>query len=59
VDTLYTVEETMSKLKISRAGLYRLISNGKLKSVKLGGRTLIKESDLSRFIDSLGPEDKE
>jgi excisionase family DNA binding protein len=57
MDKLYTIEETMSLLKVSRAGLYRLMSSGKLKHVKLGGRTLIKESELSRFIDSLGGEE--
>jgi excisionase family DNA binding protein len=57
MDKLYTIEETMNLLKVSRAGLYRLMSTGKIKHVKLGGRTLFKESELSRFIDNLGTEE--
>lgn len=53
MDKLYTIKETMELLKISKANLYRLMSAGKIKYVKLGGRTLFKESELERFIDSL------
>ena len=45
-------------LKISKANLYRLMSTGIIKYVKLGGRTLFKKSELSEFIDSLGAKEK-
>lgn len=48
----------MDMLKISKANLYRLMSTGIIKYVKLGGRTLFKESELSEFIDSLGAKEK-
>lgn len=57
MDRLYTVKETMEILKVSKANIYRLTASGKLDYVKLGGRTLFKESDLSRFIDSLTKEE--
>jgi len=53
MDKLYTIKETMGLLKISKSNVYRLMTNGKLKAVKLGGRTLFKESELNRFIESL------
>ncbi len=54
---LYTVKEVMSVLKISRTGLYRLIADKKLRPIKLGERTLFKETELKRFIDSLKPKE--
>jgi excisionase family DNA binding protein len=53
MDTLYTINETFKLLKISRAKLYQLIEKGDLKPIKLGGRTLFTESELTRFIESL------
>lgn len=53
MDELYTVKEVLGKLKITRATLYRYINEGKITPVKLGGRTLFKESDLEAFINSL------
>jgi hypothetical protein len=34
------------------------MADGKIKHVKLGGRTLFKESELERFIDDLDTEQK-
>jgi excisionase family DNA binding protein len=58
MDKLYNIKETVEILKISKANLYRLMADGRIKHVKLGGRTLFKESELERFIDSLGTEEK-
>jgi excisionase family DNA binding protein len=58
MDKLYNIKETMAILKISKANLYRLMADGKIKHVKLGGRTLFKESELERFIDGLDTEQK-
>jgi len=53
MDKIYTVNETLSILKISRPTLYELIKKGTLRPVKLGKRTLFKESELERFINDL------
>ena len=53
MDKLYTIKEVMEVLKISKANLYRLISNGDIQPLKLGGRTLFAESELDRFIENL------
>lgn len=53
MDELFTVKEVLAKLKITRATLYRYMAQGKITPVKLGGRTMFKESDLDAFIQSL------
>lgn len=60
MEKLYTIGEVAEMLRISKPSVYRLMSSGKLKPVKIGGRTLFKESELERFVDSLellNPED--
>ncbi|OPY75810.1 MAG: Helix-turn-helix domain protein [Syntrophorhabdus sp. PtaU1.Bin153] len=59
MDRLYSVTETLKILSISRSNLYGLTKDGKIASVKLGSRTLFKESELSRFIESLNDGRKE
>lgn len=58
MDKLYPVKEVLKILSISRTNLYSLIKDGKLKPVKLGGRTLFKESELTRFIESLSDKEE-
>ncbi|MCI5826096.1 MAG: helix-turn-helix domain-containing protein [Arcanobacterium sp.] len=53
---LFTITETAQQLKISRSALYDLLKKGSLKNVKLGKRSFITESELSRFIESLETE---
>jgi len=53
MDKLYPVKEVLKILCISRTNLYSLMKEDKIKHVKLGGRTLFKESELNRFIESL------
>jgi len=53
MDKLFTIAEVAALLRISKPSLYRLLSSGEIKSVKLGGRTLFKESEVERFINSL------
>ena len=59
MEKIYTVNETFSLLRISRAKLYTLIDDGSLKPIKLGGRRLFTESELTRFIEKLKAESKE
>lgn len=51
--SLLTLDEVKQRLAISRRSIMYLISDGKLKSVKLGKRRLVDERDLVQFIDQL------
>ena len=53
MEKLYTVEEARLALKISRGTLYTLIKEKKINPVKLGGRTLFTETELTNFIEKL------
>ena len=53
MDKLLTVDETLKVLRITRSTLYRHMRSGLLTPVKLGKRTLFKERDVERFIESL------
>jgi excisionase family DNA binding protein len=59
MEKIYTVNETFSLLRISRAKLYTLIEKGVLKPIRLDGRVLFTESELTRFIEKLKAESKE
>jgi excisionase family DNA binding protein len=45
-----TVEEAAAVLGISRAGAYRLVSNGELPSIRLGARVLISDVTIERLL---------
>ncbi len=53
MDKLYSINDALDVLKISRAKLYLLIKDKSIKPVKIGKRSLFKESELNRFIKSL------
>lgn len=44
------IDEAARCIGISRAGLYRLIGAKQLRTIKVGYRTLVTESELRRFI---------
>jgi len=48
----------MKKLTISMANFWHLMAEGKTRHVKIGGRTLFKESDVVDFIDALDASQK-
>lgn len=52
-DTLHPVRAVVGRLGISRATVYELLATGDLRSVKLGGRRLVRESEIQRFIGGL------
>jgi excisionase family DNA binding protein len=52
-DPLLDVPTTERLLGVSRSSLFELLRAGHLPAVKLGRRTLIRTSDLSRFIANL------
>jgi excisionase family DNA binding protein len=50
---LLTTVEVAKTLKVSRSTVYKLMESGRLKSVHLGSRRLIRRSDLESFIANL------
>jgi excisionase family DNA binding protein len=48
---LLTVKEACEYLNISRAMLYKLIKEGKIKPIKLGKSTRFDKKDLDDFIE--------
>ncbi|SFN28479.1 helix-turn-helix domain-containing protein [Dokdonella immobilis] len=45
------VPQACARLGIGRTALYELLKAGALRSIKVGTRTLIPESELLKFID--------
>jgi excisionase family DNA binding protein len=55
VDTLYSVEDAARRLGgISKWTLHAWLSQGKLQRTKVGGRTMIRESELAKVIEDGG-----
>ena len=48
----YPIPEVEQKLSISRASLYRHARAGKLTLTRVGGRTVIAEAEIARFMAS-------
>ncbi len=46
-----TVEEAADYLRLSRATIYRLIREKKLRPVRAGGRTLFRRLELDDFLE--------
>jgi excisionase family DNA binding protein len=53
VDCQFTILEACGHLRISRSFLYQLISEKRIKHVKLGSRTLIPGAEIQRFMKSI------
>ncbi|MCK4910718.1 MAG: helix-turn-helix domain-containing protein [Thermodesulfovibrionales bacterium] len=53
MDKLFSINETLEILKVSRATLYRLISEKKIKTVKIGNRTFVLSEEIDSFIAKL------
>lgn len=51
-DGLMTVKETLEHLKIGRTKFYALIHEGKIRTVKIGKRTLLDPEDLKQFVEN-------
>lgn len=47
---LFTIPEAARTLRVSRAQTYRLINNGDLPVARLGGRVLVRSSDIDALI---------
>jgi excisionase family DNA binding protein len=56
-DKLYSVEEAAKNLGgISKWTVHAWLAKGKLRRTKVGSRTMIRESDLQRFIAGCNPD---
>ncbi|HVN96241.1 MAG TPA: helix-turn-helix domain-containing protein [Syntrophorhabdaceae bacterium] len=55
---IYTVNEVLKYLKISRPNLYSLIKSRKIKPFKQGKKTMFAEEELARYVDKLKAETK-
>jgi excisionase family DNA binding protein len=51
----FTIGEAAQYLRISRALLYQLIRKGRIKTVKIGARTIVRGAELERFLDQQYP----
>jgi len=49
----YSVNSFCEAVDISRTTFYQLIADGKLKTVKVGNKTLVTADEAQRFIDAL------
>lgn len=49
---LFTIAEVSKRLRIHKSTVSRHIKSGKLVCCRIGGRTLVTESDLQAFIDN-------
>lgn len=47
---VHQVNEAAKRLKISRATFYKLVSAGDISPIKVGGRTLVAEEELQRYV---------
>ncbi len=48
----YSITAATEAVSIGRSTLYKEISSGRLKSLKIGGRTLIAAEDLTAWLDT-------
>jgi excisionase family DNA binding protein len=46
-----TVEEAADYLRISRAGMWRLLRDGRIPRARIGGRTLVRRVDAEAFLE--------
>ncbi len=49
----YRVREAAEALAISRSRFYELVADGKIRVLKEGSRTLVRRSELERYLDAL------
>jgi len=48
----FSIPEAAAHLRVSRAFLYKLIRSGDLRIIKMGTRSIIRGSELTRFLDA-------
>ena len=55
---LLSVSKAAQELSISRSSMYRLISEGRISTVKIVGKMRIREKSLRNFLDQLERESR-
>lgn len=53
----YRVSEAAQVLAISRSRFYELVAQGRIRTLKEGARTLVRRSELERYLDDLAERD--
>jgi excisionase family DNA binding protein len=51
--SLHKLAVVMARTGLSRSAVYRVINEGKLKTVKIGRSVRVSEQELNRFINAL------
>ena len=51
-DKLLTTKEVANTLRVTTRTIHNYLNAGKIKGIKLGGKILIRESELDKFIKS-------
>jgi excisionase family DNA binding protein len=60
VETLLTARQLQQRLQVDRITIYRLIANGRLKGVKVGGQWRFREEDVKELVaGGPAPSDKQ
>jgi excisionase family DNA binding protein len=52
-DKIFTIQEASNFLRLGRSRLYELLAEGQIRAVRIGRRTVIRSSDLQRFLQAL------
>jgi excisionase family DNA binding protein len=52
-ESVFSVDEAAEHLRISRSAFYRLVAAGKIKTAKIGARTIVAGSELARYVAAL------
>ncbi len=50
-DSLFTVSEVASKMRVSNMTIYRLIKSGQLAAIRVGKNYRIRGSDIDRYLE--------
>lgn len=51
--SLHKLAVVMARTGLSRSAVYRVINEGKLKTIKIGRSVRVSEQELSRYLNSL------
>ena len=55
---LLTIAEALAALRIGKSSFYKLTARGEIRTLRLGGRTLVPEREIDRLISAALGEDE-
>ena len=55
---LFTIPEALQALRIGKSSFYKLTARGEIRTLRLGGRTLVPEREIDRLISAALGEDE-